>query len=116
VPLEQDEIGPGGDDGPSRAPDASRVSATNRGRSYFAWGCFQYFVSGALRQGPPGARSETATAGNQIALPAILTINAISAVLNTNEMMPCTVAVRRMILSVMPTSETCAVMPITNEK
>ncbi len=26
------------------------------------------------------------------------------------------VAVRRMILSVMPTSETCAVMPITNEK
>ena len=25
-------------------------------------------------------------------------------------------AVRRMILSVMPTSETCAVMPITNEK
>jgi hypothetical protein len=55
-------------------------------------------------------------AGDQIALPAILTINAISAVLNTNEMMPCTVAVRRMILSVMPTSETCAVMPITNEK
>ena len=52
----------------------------------------------------------------QIALPAMLTINAISAVLNTNEMMPCTVAVRRMILSVMPTSETCAVMPITNEK
>src|SRR4029079_10113437 len=56
------------------------------------------------------------TAGDQIALPAILTINAISAVLNTNEMMPCTVALRRMILSVMPTSETCAVMPITNEK
>ena len=52
----------------------------------------------------------------QIALAAILTISATSAVLNTNEMMPCTVAVRRMILSVMPTSETWAVMPITNEK
>lgn len=50
------------------------------------------------------------------ALAAILTISATSAVLKTNEMMPCTVAVRRMILSVMPTSETCAVMPITNEK
>ena len=36
--------------------------------------------------------------------------------LNTKEMMPCTVAVRRMVLSVMPTSETCAVMPITKEK
>ena len=59
---------------------------------------------------------QAGTTGDQIALPAILTINAISAVLNTNEMMPCTVAVRRMILSVMPTSETCAVIPITNEK
>src|SRR4051812_42263212 len=56
------------------------------------------------------------TGAPQIALAAILTINATSAVLNTNEMMPCTVAVRRMILSVIPTSETCAVMPITNEK
>jgi hypothetical protein len=36
------------------------------------------------------------TAGGQIALAAMLTINASSAVLNTNEMMPCTVAVRRM--------------------
>jgi hypothetical protein len=53
---------------------------------------------------------------DQIALAAIFTVSANSAVLNANEMMPCTVAVRRMILSVMPTSETCAVMPITNEK
>src|SRR5207245_9868313 len=53
---------------------------------------------------------------DQIALAAILTISASSAVLKINEMMPCTVAVRRMILSVTPTSETCAVMPITNEK
>jgi hypothetical protein len=37
-----------------------------------------------------------------------LTIKATSAVLKTNEM-PCAVAVRRMVLSVMPTSETCAV-------
>ena len=58
----------------------------------------------------------TRNAAIEIALAAILTISATSAVLNTNEMMPCTVAVRRMILSVMPTSETCAVMPITNEK
>jgi hypothetical protein len=35
-----------------------------------------------------------------------LTISASSAVLKTNEMMPCAVAVRRMVLSVMPTSET----------
>ena len=34
----------------------------------------------------------------------MFTISASSAVLNTNEMMPCTVAVRRMILSVMPTT------------
>jgi hypothetical protein len=46
----------------------------------------------------------------------MLTIGASSAVLKTKEMMPCTVAVRRMVLSMMPTSETCAVMPITNEK
>jgi hypothetical protein len=52
----------------------------------------------------------------QITLAAILTINASSAVLNTNEMMPCAVAVRRMVLSVTPTSDTCAVMPITKEK
>ena len=52
----------------------------------------------------------------QIALAAMLTISANSAVLKKKEMMPCTVAVRRMVLSVMPTSETCAVMPITNEK
>src|SRR6202163_3372391 len=52
----------------------------------------------------------------QIALAAMFTINATSAVLKTKEMMPCAVAVRRMVLSVMPTSETCAVMPITNEK
>ena len=56
------------------------------------------------------------TVSAQIALAAILTISATSAVLKTNEMMPCAVAVRRMVLSVMPTSETCAVMPITNEK
>jgi len=69
------------------------------------------------RLGPEGrAPIKAGTSGDQIALPAILTISAISAVLNTNEMMPCTVAVRRMILSVMPTSETCAVIPITNEK
>ena len=49
--------------------------------------------------------------GFQIALPAIFTINAISAVLNTNEMMPCTVAVRRMILSVMPVSYTHLTLP-----
>src|SRR2546422_2658072 len=54
--------------------------------------------------------------GFQIALAAIFTINASSAVLNTNETMPCMVAVRRMTLSVMPTSDTCAVVPITNEK
>jgi hypothetical protein len=52
----------------------------------------------------------------QIALAAMFTISASKAVLNTKEMMPCTVAVRRMILSVIPTSETCAVMPITKEK
>jgi hypothetical protein len=52
----------------------------------------------------------------QIALAAMFTISASRAVLNTNEMMPCTVAVRRMILSVIPTSETCAVMPMTKEK
>src|SRR5579872_5035573 len=52
----------------------------------------------------------------QIALAAILTISASSAVLNTNEMMPCPVTVRRIVLSVMPTSDTCAVMPITKEK
>ena len=70
-----------------------------------------------IGRGMPVSRTfKAGTAGSQIALAAILTINAISAVLNTNEMMPCTVAVRRMILSVMPTSETCAVMPITNEK
>src|SRR5258708_14514350 len=46
----------------------------------------------------------------------MLTISASSAVLNTNEIMPCAVAVRRMVLSVTPTSETCAVMPITNEE
>ena len=85
-------------------------------RFYFAWGCFRYFVSGPLRQGAAGAGFQSRTAGVRSRSPAMLTINAISAVLNTNEMMPCTVAVRRMILSVMPTSETCAVMPITNEK
>src|SRR6516225_9411417 len=52
----------------------------------------------------------------QIALAAILTIKASRAVLNMNEITPCAVTVRRMVLSVMPTSETCAVMPITNEK
>jgi hypothetical protein len=55
-------------------------------------------------------------AGRQMALAAILTIKATSAVLKTKEIMPCAVAVRRMVLSVIPTSETCAVMPITNEK
>jgi hypothetical protein len=98
------------DAGPFRAPDASGPRAASRGPFYFAWGCFRDFVSGHLRC---AARRDDRS---QIALPAILTINAISAVLNTNEMMPCTVAVRRMTLSVMPTSETCAVMPITNEK
>jgi hypothetical protein len=38
-----------------------------------------------------------------------LTIKATGAVLKTKEMMPCAVAVRRMVLSVMPTSETYAV-------
>jgi hypothetical protein len=55
------------------------------------------------------ARFKAGTAGDQIALPAILTINPISAVLNTNDVMSCTV--RRMTLSVMPTSETCAMTP-----
>jgi hypothetical protein len=62
------------------------------------------------------ARNHKRPRALQIALAAILTISASSAVLNTNEMTPCTVAVRRMILSVIPTSETCAVIPITNEK
>src|SRR5438309_11679074 len=44
--LEQDEIRLGRDDGPSRAPDASGVSAASRGPFYFAWGCFRDFVSG----------------------------------------------------------------------
>src|SRR5688572_6056140 len=99
----------------SGAPDASGVGASPAANSYFAWGCFRYFDSRSRGRGPR-ARFKAGTAGDQIALPAILTISAISAVLNTNEMMPCTVAVRRMTLSVMPTSETCAVMPITNEK
>ncbi len=64
----------------------------------------------------PGSRSAWPGRRDQIALAAILTINASSAVLKKNEMMPCAVTVRRMVLSVMPTSETCAVMPITNEK
>ena len=51
-----------------------------------------------------------------IALAAMLTVSASSAVLKMNETMPCAVTVRRMVLSVMPTSETCAVMPITKEK
>src|SRR5258706_15199480 len=80
--------------------------------SCFAWGCFRYFDSGPLWQGVPEVRSDPAA--DQIALPAILTINAISAVLNTNEMMPCTVAGRRVILSVIATAETCAGMPSTN--
>jgi hypothetical protein len=42
--LEQDEIRLGRDDGPSRAPDASGVSAARRGPFYFAWGCFGDFV------------------------------------------------------------------------
>ena len=69
-----------------------------------------------LLRGGRGEERAHWLSADQIALAAMLTISATSAVLNTNEMMPCTVAVRRMILSVMPTSETCAVMPITNEK
>ncbi len=64
----------------------------------------------------PGSRFAWPGRRDQIALAAILTISASSAVLKKNEMMPCAVAVRRMVLSVIPTSETCAVMPITNEK
>ena len=45
----RDEIGLGRDDGPSRAPDASGVSAASRGPFYFAWGCFRDFVSRPLR-------------------------------------------------------------------
>src|SRR5438445_1269373 len=44
--LEQDEIRLGRDDGLSRAPDASGLSAARRGPFYFAWGCFRDFVSG----------------------------------------------------------------------
>ena len=36
----------GCDDGPSRAPDASHVSAPSRGPLYFAWGCFRDSGSG----------------------------------------------------------------------
>ena len=53
---------------------------------------------------------------NQIALAAMLTISATKAVLNRNETMPCAVAVRRIDLSVMPTSEVCAVIPMTKAK
>jgi hypothetical protein len=50
------------------------------------------------------------------ALAAMLTVSASSAVLNTKEAMPWAVAVRRISLSVTPTSDTCAVMPMTKEK
>ena len=78
-------------------------------------------VRAATTVGRPSCRESADLPGegrddSQIALAAMFTISANSAVLNTKEMMPCTVAVRRMILSVMPTSETWAVMPITNEK
>ena len=46
----------------------------------------------------------------------MFTVSASRAALNTNETMPWAVAVRRICRLVMPTSETCYVMPMTKEK
>src|SRR5262245_38579582 len=54
--------------------------------------------------------------GPHKALAARLTVKARSAALNTNDTMPCAAAVRRISLLVMATSDTCDVMPMTNEK
>ena len=66
----------------------------------------------------PGRRTSVVvfTSPSQIVLAARFTVNARSAALNRNDTMPCAVAVRRITLLVMPTSETCDVMPMTNEK
>jgi len=53
---------------------------------------------------------------SQMALAAMLTVRASSAALKMNERMPWAATVRRIGLHETPTSDTCDVMPITNEK
>src|SRR5262249_57202204 len=52
----------------------------------------------------------------QMALAAMLTVRASSAALKMNERMPWAATVRRIGLHETATSDTCDVMPITNEK
>jgi hypothetical protein len=61
-------------------------------------------------------RAALADAGDQIAPAAMFTISAKSATLNRNDTTPCAVTVRRIERDATPTSDTCDVMPITNEK
>jgi hypothetical protein len=52
----------------------------------------------------------------QIALAAMFTISATKVTLKKNETMPWAIAVRRIGFDAIATSETCDVMPMTNEK
>ncbi len=61
-------------------------------------------------------RSFAASVADQIALATMFTESAKSVVLKMKETAPCAVAVRRIRFDVMPTSDTWAVIPITNEK
>lgn len=69
-----------------------------------------------VNQESQGPRRFRQMRGCYSALAAILTVSASNAVLYRKEAIPCTVAVRRITLSVTPTSDTCAVMPMTKEK
>jgi len=60
--------------------------------------------------------SGSPVASSQMALAAMLTVRASSAALKTNERMPWAATVRRIGLHETATSDTCDVMPITNEK
>jgi hypothetical protein len=51
-----------------------------------------------------------------ITLAAMFTVSASSVALKMNETMPCAVTVWRIGFDVTATSETCDVMPMTNEK
>src|SRR5579883_1258275 len=95
--------------GLARLPHRIQDHRTGRSHRRRRWQCRGLQVGGCSGQG--GKRPY-----DPIALAAMLTISASRAVLKMKEMMPWTVAVRRMVLSVMPTSETCAVMPMTKEK
>src|SRR6185369_17097681 len=71
--IAQDAIRLGRDGGPSRARDASSLSAASRAQFYFAWGCFRDLCPGPATAPAPGheivvLRAETHKSGRTAAL------------------------------------------------